>query len=445
MRRSLVGTRIRERRKAENLRQSELAKAADISPSYLNLIEHNRRSATPHVIKAIALALDLPLESLSEGAEAELVAELRETAASFEPHSPEINSIEEMIGRFPGWARTISAMSRQTTEMDTTIATLTDRFNYDPQLQGTFHEMLTTITAIRSTSGILAQEEDLDQEQSNRFQKIIHDESIRLSEAAQSLVGYFENTESTVPEGASPTEEFEQFLRANNYCFPSLENAKFPDRQILSVISLSSTLKSDEAKVLAKAWLEKYAIDAQNMPLEEFMTLARSSGYAPDVLADEFSVDLHSIFRRMCTLPNVNGEVPAFGLVIINAAGHPIFRRPLQDFSLPRFTSICALWPVFQAFSNPEQPIEETLALPNGGNFLARAVALPLDSYSFDARPTFASGMIVTSINDAYKFGLLKTGAQKTARQVGTSCRLCLKDDCVARSHPNTLNDDLIR
>ena len=41
--RFMIGTRIRERRVHARIRQTDLAKRVGISPSYLNLIEHNRR------------------------------------------------------------------------------------------------------------------------------------------------------------------------------------------------------------------------------------------------------------------------------------------------------------------------------------------------------------------------------------------------------------------
>ena len=40
---TLTGSRIRERRIILGLKQAELARRAEISASYLNLIEHNRR------------------------------------------------------------------------------------------------------------------------------------------------------------------------------------------------------------------------------------------------------------------------------------------------------------------------------------------------------------------------------------------------------------------
>ena len=38
-----LGAKVRALRRKENLRQAQLAKMLEISPSYLNLIEHDRR------------------------------------------------------------------------------------------------------------------------------------------------------------------------------------------------------------------------------------------------------------------------------------------------------------------------------------------------------------------------------------------------------------------
>jgi len=132
-------------------------------------------------------------------------------------------------------------------------------------------------------------------------------------------------------------------------------------------------------------------------------------------------------------------DAPSFGLVIINAAGQPLFRRPLEEFSLPRFSSICALWPAFQALSTPGQAISDIIVLPNGREFLARAIARSSSPANFSATPAFLSAMIVTTLNDAHRFGMLDRIAQRTTRQVGTSCRLCQQQDCAARSEPSIL------
>lgn len=106
---TLTGTRIRERRQALNLRQSELARQAEISASYLNLIEHNRRKIGGKVLIQIARALEVEVSALTEGAEESLLEALREAAGAFRKGEAEVDRLEEFVSRFPGWARLIAA------------------------------------------------------------------------------------------------------------------------------------------------------------------------------------------------------------------------------------------------------------------------------------------------------------------------------------------------
>ncbi|MCB1369110.1 MAG: helix-turn-helix transcriptional regulator, partial [Rhodobacteraceae bacterium] len=78
---TLTGSRIRERRIMGGLKQADLARRAGISASYLNLIEHNRRRIGGKLLLDIAEALDVEPAMLAEGAEATLIAGLREAAS----------------------------------------------------------------------------------------------------------------------------------------------------------------------------------------------------------------------------------------------------------------------------------------------------------------------------------------------------------------------------
>ena len=437
--RSLAGTRIRQRRKALNLRQIDLARAAGISPSYLNLIEHNRRNVTEAILATLAGELGLASEALAEGAESALQSDLRETAALYAAQKPEVDGIDEFIGRYPGWARLTAMLSRQTRDHSAAMAALTERINYDPQLQETLHEMLTNITAIRSTAGILVSEPDIPAETVARFQDVIQDESRRLSTAAQHLVTYFDRAADTPGPAATPQEAFELFLDRHDHVFPALEAPDDPAATIARMIADEPLLAAPDAEFRAQQRLETFAADAAAMPLDDFAQAARDCAYAPDRLAAIFGQSLHPVFRRLAVLRRHGINAPRFGLVILNAAGQPLFRRPLADFSLPRFNSICALWPVFDALSSQGQAIEEIIVLPNGREFLARAIAEPITEISFGARQSRASAMLVTDLRQAFEFGMIGSSNPSPQRPVGTSCRLCTRADCAARSEPNVL------
>ena len=437
MSRSLAGTRIRDQRRKLGLKQSTLAASAEISASYLNLIEHNKRSVAGRVLTILARELGVSVTDLIEGPEAQLVEELRFAATEHAEQSPELDNIEELIGRFPGWAGMCVAQSRQIREDEAALSTFMDRQNFDPHLQETLHEMLTTITSIRSTSGILTTEAEIDIATRTQFQETVHSESKRLSEAAQDLVAYFDQAEETTRRGTSSLDAFEAFLASHDHSFQELEGCKNLDRTIAQILSKGFQNASPETLTRAETRLRIYASDAQKMPLQDFLQAAKTNSYAPDYLANHFKVDAHAAFRRLATLPKDDG--PRFGLVIVNAAGQPMYRRPLEDFSLPRFSSICALWPVFKSLSTPGQPISELIELPNGREFLARAITLPQDNWGFAKAPVFASGMLVTSLNDAHQFGMIELAQNRTSLNVGTSCRLCQVEACPARSEPSLL------
>ena len=102
-----VGSRIRERRITHKMRQADLAAEVGISASYLNLIEHNKRRIGGKLLVDIAQVLEVETALLSEGAEVALMASLREAAAVVPDAEPELDRIEELAARFPGWARVV--------------------------------------------------------------------------------------------------------------------------------------------------------------------------------------------------------------------------------------------------------------------------------------------------------------------------------------------------
>ena len=63
--RAPIGIRIRRRRLQMNMSQAALARAAEVSPSYLNLIENDKRDVGGRLLLRIAEQLGLGIEELS--------------------------------------------------------------------------------------------------------------------------------------------------------------------------------------------------------------------------------------------------------------------------------------------------------------------------------------------------------------------------------------------
>ncbi|MFC6584473.1 helix-turn-helix domain-containing protein [Sulfitobacter aestuariivivens] len=192
---ALTGSRIRERRVMAGQKQAELARQIGISASYLNLIEHNRRRIGGKLLLDIAGALGVEPQALTVGAEAALIATLREAADEAGLSGPEADRADEFAGRFPGWADVLAGTRQRVTALEQTVEALTDRLAHDPYLAASMHELLTTAAAIRSTAAILNENKALEPEWRNRFHANINEDSQRLSDSAQALVAHLDADE----------------------------------------------------------------------------------------------------------------------------------------------------------------------------------------------------------------------------------------------------------
>ncbi|MDQ2091390.1 XRE family transcriptional regulator [Marimonas arenosa] len=425
----LTGSRIRERRMLQGVRQADLARTVGVSPSYLNLIEHNRRRIGGKLLVDIAAALDVEPSLLAEGAEAALTARLRAAAAEADEEGAEIAQAEAFAGRFPGWARLVAAQQRRIARLERAIETLTDRLAHDPHLAATLHEVLDTATAIRSTAAILVETREIEPEWRDRFHRNINEDAERLADGARNLAGYLDSAGDAGREGSSPEEEFETFLAAQGWHVAALED---PDgASPREIVGAARDLVSTSTQTQALAWLSRYEVDARAMPLEAAQAAVAEAGPDPLALAARFGVDLATAMRRIASLP---GRVA--GLVSCDGSGTITFRRPVEGFALPRFGAACPVWPLFRALSRPQVPLFERLVQPGRGEageepgFAAYAIAQPRGAPGLNREPLYEAHMLI-----------LPQEGSEPATPVGASCRVCSVRDCAARREPSIMGE----
>ena len=77
-RKAMLGPKIRRFRTDLGMSQTEMAGEIGISPSYLNLIEHNQRPVTVPLLFKLGQAFELDLKQFAEDDDAKTVAELAE-------------------------------------------------------------------------------------------------------------------------------------------------------------------------------------------------------------------------------------------------------------------------------------------------------------------------------------------------------------------------------
>ncbi|ANP35414.1 transcriptional regulator [Phaeobacter gallaeciensis] len=427
---TLTGSRIRERRLILGMRQAELARAAGISASYLNLIEHNRRRIGGKLLVGIAQVLGVEPSMLSEGAEAALIASLREAAADSGVPVAELDRADEFAGRFPGWAEVLATSHRRIATLERTVQTLSDRLTHDPHLAASLHEVLSTAAAIRSTASILAETNELEPEWSDRFHKNLNEDSLRLAESSRALVSFLDESNTGADRRGVPHEEAEAFFLAQGYHFPDLETGSGSPEEL---VSGAPELVSDAARLIARSALEQYQRDAAALPLEPLRVALDKGGIRPGVLAEQFGCDLPTVLRRIGLLPfEVLGQEA--GLVICDASGSILVRKPVTGFALPRFGASCPLWPIYTALARPHVPVRRNVVQQGRSALAFKCLAVAWDHVTpdFDSDPLYHAVMLI----------LPQSEVPEGAQPVGASCRICPRRGCPARREPSILKEE---
>jgi len=489
--RDLTGFKIRALRKERGIAQGELARRAGISPSYLNLIERNKRRVAGGLLDRIAEGLSVQRQLLDEETDRHLVDTLNEipvdpTLADGTKHP---GRAVDLVGRYPDWAKLMLRLYRAYQDRNQAVLALADRLNRDPFLGESVHRLLTHVTSVRAAAEIVTAEEMLEPEDRVKFLSIIASDAARLAESAQALAGFFDSAQVRIG-SATPMEHVDAFFIEHHNYFPPLEELaeevlrqalpqELPeatlerlygggaqDRGEVEAAALNSmrpppsrrfatvkrlferpaaeavaaltekdqALATEEARVLAAAALHSYAAAALLMPYEAFLEAAEASRYDLDALARQFDVSYEQAAHRLATLQRPDARGLRFAFMRSDASGYVTKRLPLPRLPLPRYGTACPLWVVYGAFQAPGVTVRSYGELPTGEQFFffARAVE------KLPARAGYPrhllSIMLACSAEDATAISAAE-GLDRTSAMVpvGTVCRLCPRMECVHR------------
>ena len=105
----LVGHKLRRFRQSIGLSQTAMSEALDISPSYLNLLEHNQRPLTVTLLLKLGNSFDIDLKSFAEDDSQSLIADMSEifTDPLFTGEAVSRRELQDLISAAPGAARSV--------------------------------------------------------------------------------------------------------------------------------------------------------------------------------------------------------------------------------------------------------------------------------------------------------------------------------------------------
>ncbi len=224
--RAPIGIRISARRRAIGLGQAELARRAGISPSYLNLIENNKRDVGGALLLRIAAQLQLEIGELTGEAEHRLIADLEEAFADPVLASVQLGpaAARDLVAQQPAVASAIARLHRGYQDALASADDYANRLRSDPLFSQLLYRILSGITAMRSGAEILEEHADLDEVERRRFRATITREARQLSDEIRNLIGQFDR-EAEGRRALTPIRELDDLIFERDNYFPALEDA----------------------------------------------------------------------------------------------------------------------------------------------------------------------------------------------------------------------------
>ena len=447
-----MGHKVRRFRQDLGLNQSELADQLGISPSYLNLIEHNQRPVTVPLLFRLGETFDVDLRQFAGDDEARHAAGLREVFSDplFDGNAPGHQDIRELVSTSPAASQAVITLYSAYRSMrdeaqslardadgapghgrdgrgnpleevrefqesqrnhfpaiETAAEAITGRADFDPDdLYGSLVIHLRANMAI----GVTVMPVDVLQDTMRRFDR--HQNRILLSEA----------------------------LAPSSRIFHlAAQISLLSQRGPIDAVVKEAGFVNDESAGLLRLGLANYFAGAVMMPYDRFHDAARDLRYDVEILRRRFGVSFEQAAHRLTTLQRQGTAGVPFFFVRVDTAGNVSKRLSGGGFQFGRFGGACPRWIVHDVFRNPGVIHTQLAQLPDGGAFLtiARTVQ-PVDAgWGAGPRPLLAVGFGCDA-KDArhlvYGDGL--DLALPKAVPIGVSCRVCERLDCDQRAHP---------
>ena len=451
-----LGRRIRALRLRLGLNQATLAQRLGISPSYLNLLEHDRRPVTSALLLDLSRVLDVDLRALAAGADAELVSALTEIFSEpvFEDHPLTARDLGAFVEASPEIARAVVRLHQAYTGARASLESLGERL-LDYQ-----HDT-TSLDRVRLSS---EQVSDFIQRNGNYFARLEH-EAERLREEADLEPGddlfgrmtrYLQRTHNvrvrilTVGEMRGAMRRFDperrelllsEVLRRGSRNFQlAAQIGLLSSAPVIDELAVDPKLTGDEPRALCRAALASYFAGAVLMPYAEFLRAAETERYDIELLGHRFRVGWEQTCHRLTTLRRPGAEGVPFYMLRVDLAGNISKRFSAAGIQFPRFSGLCALWNVHAAFLQPGRVRVQLSRLPDGHTVLSIARTVQRHSAGYqtpDAPYAIGIGCDVGSARRLIYADGLDLDNAASAVPIGITCRLCERADCTARAFPS--------
>ncbi len=430
-----AGPALRRLRKREGLTQAAMAGRLDISPSYLNLIERNRRPLTARVIVQVVEQFDFDPRSLREdeaigGVDGlarrladERFAELgigREEAAEFLAAAPNAAAafarLFDNAGEVRGAADDPLKASRREIERWR---------NHFADLDTAAEELADEMRLSRADAG---------QAMAERLRER-HQLAIRI--LPREVMGEAVRRLDLHARQLQLSEMLDPASRTFNV---AIQLAQLEQGEAIANTAAGGQFADEAARKLFERHLTAYCAAALIMPYGRFLRACEATGYDLPVLMRRFGASFEQLGHRLTTLQRVGQRGLPFFMARIDRAGQ--FSKRFAGASgttLLESEASCPLWAAHRAFELPGaiqvQPVAVDGLDSGRDHWLTLARTVEGTGATGEARFCVVLGIeaqMAEQLAQARGMSLRREDAQP----IGLGCARCHRRNCRQRSLP---------
>ncbi len=447
-----IGLIIRKIRRENKVTQSDLAKKLNISVSYVNLIENNRRKVTVSILLDLSKVFNIELSDLTLENSDRLASDLLDVFSDtiFDDHDLRSNDIKDF--------------ALNSSLVGDAVRSLYDKFQKNKKDLATLAEQMIsfkqgskeTSYKEQSNSDLIS---DLLQSNNNYFDYL---ESLSIQENAKINKGNYDRLGNMVDylrDSFSINVDFIEIGSNNNAIrryIPekkkliiskglSRETKEFLLAQQIGLLTAKDSIEyyidkfgvnNENTRSLGITVLANYYAGALLMPYDMFWEVSEKSRYDIDVIANYFETSFEQVCHRLTTLQRKDKKGIPFHFLRVDLAGNISKRFSMSGLQIPRYSVACPRWNVYSAFLNPGKIKLQVSKMLDGRAYfcLARTMSKKIGNYGVPE--TFFSIGLGFDINYAKKCIYADGIDLQKIVPTGLSCRTCERMNCRQRAFP---------
>lgn len=437
-----IGGRIKRMRRLRKVSQAALAEALGISPSYLNLIEHNRRRVTVPLLFKAASYFGVEPGEFAESEEPRLAGDLMEIFG------------DDLFAESDLTNQDITDLAVSNPAVGRAVLRLYDRYRAVGSQSGQKQAPLetgdtVTTDAVSDFLQANANYFSVLEASAERVRKDIDDASDSFEHGLRTYLHNVFGLQwrlAVLPAGVTRRVDGPNGVISTADLLPA-ETATFAVAQHLGRLGaeadieriISEAALPEEAEPVARNALTAYFAAALVMPYEPFLIACKETRYDIERIARRFRASFEQVCHRMTTLQRPGRSGVPLHLVRTDIAGNISKRFSLSGIHIPRHSGACPRWNVYGAFLHPGRLNVQVSQMPDGQRYFCIAKAVTKGGYRHNEPERHLSIGLGCHISQAaelvYSDGIDLANMELTV-PIGTGCRICPRPGCAQRAHP---------